>query len=458
MSRSLDDTPQIEQMQQATLESDLWNTEVVPRLPRELASQACSLKAFVRVREVKSASDLLRALLAYVLCAPSFQRVGAWAVLIGLAELSDSAWSKRLLKASAWLLWLLGELLAVPAPASWLHDRARSRVLLVDATRLRQPGGCGDDWRVHSGYDLLAGRLSEVTVTDQHTGESLAHFHLQPTDIVVADNGYGYRSNVAIVVKQQADAVLRITPSTFPLEDRQGREVDVLRWLHSKGKSVRSKVCWCRWKGKRYRVRLIARHLPPEVAEAARQRKIQRAKDKGKEVTEEMLFLAGWVLLITTLPQQEWSDAQVLQLYRARWQAELVYKRMKQLLRLNQIRSTTAAGAQATVRALLVVWALQEEEASQVREQLGQAQAELEAQTQTEFPAVSSWVLTGLCLETLRLQVQGQWSAARLHACVPRLRRFLCSHRCRRVHQETAMRAWLASPTRRLPTALQRTG
>ena len=56
MSRSLDDTPQIEQMQQATLESDLWNTEVVPRLPRELASQACSLKAFVRVREVKSAS------------------------------------------------------------------------------------------------------------------------------------------------------------------------------------------------------------------------------------------------------------------------------------------------------------------------------------------------------------------------------------------------------------------
>src|SRR5947209_12620908 len=261
MSRSLDDTPQSEQMQQAALESNLWNTEVVPRLPPDLGTQARTLKAFVRVREVNSVTDLLRALLAYVLCAPSFQRVGAWAVLIGLADLSDSAWSRRLLKASAWLLWLLGELLAVPAPPSWLHERARSRVLLVDATRLRQPGGCGDDWRVHSGYDLLAGRLREVTVTDQHTGESLAHFHLQPTAIVVADNGYGYRSNVAIVVKQQADAVLRITPSTFPLEDRQGREVDVLRWLHGKGKSVRSKVCWCRWKGQRYQVRLIARQL-----------------------------------------------------------------------------------------------------------------------------------------------------------------------------------------------------
>src|SRR5437763_6507100 len=145
MSRQMHDTPQIEQMQRGTLQSDLWNTEVVPGLPSDLEVQARTLKAFVRVREVKCASDLLRALLAYVLCAPSFQRVGAWALLIGLAELSDSAWSRRLLKASAWLLWLLGELLAVPAPPSWLHERARGRVLLVDATRLRQPGGCGDD-------------------------------------------------------------------------------------------------------------------------------------------------------------------------------------------------------------------------------------------------------------------------------------------------------------------------
>jgi len=36
------------------------------------------------------------------------------------------------------------------------------RVLLVDASRLRQPGGTGDDWRLHLAYDLPAGRMSEV--------------------------------------------------------------------------------------------------------------------------------------------------------------------------------------------------------------------------------------------------------------------------------------------------------
>ena len=57
---------------------------------------------------------------------------------------------------------------------------------------------------------------------------------------------------------------------------------------------------------------------------------------------------------------------------------------------------------------------------------------------------VSSYLLAGLCLETLRQQVQGQWSQARLRDCLPRLQRFWCSRLRRRVHQETEVRASLA--------------
>ena len=55
------------------------------------------------------------------------------------------------------------------------------------------------------------------------------------------------------------------------------------------------------------------------------------------------------------------GPADVLRLYRARWQVELVFKRMKQLLRFNQLRSTNRTTVEATVRALLVAWALQED-------------------------------------------------------------------------------------------------
>jgi hypothetical protein len=68
----------------------------------------------------------------------------------------------------------------------------------------------------------------------------------------------------------------------------------------------------------------------------------------------------------------------------------------------------------------------------------------LSATATSERSVVSSWLLSGLGLDTLRQQGQGSWSAARLQACLPRLRRFLCSRSRRRGHQEGAVRAWLA--------------
>jgi len=209
-----------------------WEEQVLKRLPAETEEQAFRLRAFVRYREVKSVGDLLRALLAYVLSVHSFRQLGSWAVVLGLANISETAWRKRLRAATAWLLWLLGALLAGPAaPVERRTPSGLGRIILVDATRLKQVGGNGDDWRVHSAYDLRASRLIQIHVTDQHTAESLQHFQLHRCDLLIADRGYGYRKNIAYAYQQQAYVILRFAPNTCPLLDRYGQPLNVVKWL-----------------------------------------------------------------------------------------------------------------------------------------------------------------------------------------------------------------------------------
>src|SRR5215475_3301588 len=80
-----------------------------------------------------------------------------------------------------------------------------------------------------------------------------------------------------------------------------------------------------------------AYRLNAEQAQRARQHCRQRHK-KGTPKAQA-LFLAGWVLVFTTLAPAVLSAQTIMALYRCRWQVELAIKRWKSVLDVDALRA-----------------------------------------------------------------------------------------------------------------------
>jgi hypothetical protein len=232
--------------------------------------------------------------------------------------------------------------------------------------------------------------------------------------------------------------VLRIWPPTCPLETPTGQPLDVLRWLRKRGADVRSREAVCHQREQQAAVRLIAAKLSPAAARRARKRVRLNAEHHGRKPRPETLEMAGWLLVVTSL-DGSWTDAEVLVLYRARWQAELVFKRLKQVLSVHTVACSTRESAEPVVRLVLVAWLLAEGEMAQVRqglEQVGQAGEGKEVK-------LSGWLVAQVGVELVRQQVRGMWRRQRVLACLPRLLRFVRLSPRKRQHQESVVRTWL---------------
>jgi len=413
-----------------------WQQLVAERLPADLEQQARQRKAFVRVRQLSSASELLRAILCYVLTLSSLKQLCAWSRLLGLTPmvLSPTAWQKRLRQCGPWLQWLLGELLGQLLAPPTLPVAVSGRILLVDATSLSQEGAAEGTWRLHSAYDLLAGRLSWVKITDRHTAESLKLLPIQPNDIVVGDGAYSRAGQLLAVDELGAFSLTRFSPRHLALyapeapDESEQYRLDVLGWLRTLAPGTYERLALVRQAGKALAVRLLVLAPPPEQAEAMRRHKEKQARAKGRHLSEEALFVADFYLLVTTLPRSRWPLPLLLQLYQARWQVESFFKRLKGVLGLRRLRWHTAESVLAVITALLVGWLLIEDQADQLRGEIADAEP-------WAFP-MSSWQLDQWAFHSLRQVIEGCYSPQRLHALAPELRRLFGHKRQRPLREE----------------------
>ena len=221
------------------------------------------------------------------------------------------------------------------------------RFIVIDGSTVQEPGATETTYRLHVAIDLINLSIRQIEVTTDKVGEHLDHYQLGEGDVVLLDRGYNQPKTLVPFLDQGGDVVLRYNAHSMNLyeidttEDGKERMVKV-DW-ESRLQTLRGQPgcfpAYLRHGNKRIDVFMHAIPLPPEKAAQARRQVRERAKKKGRSPSEKALYLSEWVLVVTSVPPTLLDTRTVASLYRVRWQVELVIKRLKSLLQIDELRA-----------------------------------------------------------------------------------------------------------------------
>ena len=339
---------------------------IFSRLPKDLEESAKTHGAILRKRIIKSAENILLMFFVYALSNISERVLAALAGATIETDMSDQAWQKKMLKCSNWLIHLLNMCLPIKPPRQIQATFKGRDIKLVDSSCVKQEGTDGETIRIHTCYSLSAGKTDEVSVTDNKTAESFKPFSISESSIYTGDCGYGKGKNLDEVVSQKADVILRVTPNHLSLaSDPKGKKkIDMAEKLGATDQNVVDIPCYVHTENNKYvKARIIASRLPEDKALEAIERKKRNAQKKQtKAIKDETLIYAQWVIIMTSLRQEEYSATDILGLYRLRWQIELLFKRIKQAFNVTKIRAASIKHSKVLVLLWLIAWVIIEGE------------------------------------------------------------------------------------------------
>ena len=336
-------------------------------LPSGWRDLARSTGAVRRLRGFGSVDDLLRSLLLHVGRGLSLRDTAAMASASGLAQVSDVAMMKRFRAAAPWFHALCRQMVAGRLAEGGCLDEAENAerlaaaqgysMHLVDATHVAEPGRTGSHWRLHYAlaFPGLACRHVDLgPVVGAGTSEGFERFPAAPGICLIGDRGYCKAGGIASVVDRGGDVLVRCQPRRLALRDPQGGPLDLDARLRAwpQDRLIDSWPCRIERTGNRPpaapiegRLILVKRSKASTAAAVARAKR--KAVTNQAQIQEHTLLYAGWFMLFTTLPEEQFDAPACCAWYRLRWQIELAFKRLKSLAQLGHLPKHDQASVEA---------------------------------------------------------------------------------------------------------------
>jgi hypothetical protein len=328
-------------------------------LPIGWEKQAKELKAYQREGEIKSAGELLMLNLLHMTAGGSFQGTSSIVRLTSGKSLTKNAVYERIVKSSEWLKWL-GQGVCeqsgfMNVKPSWLGEK---RVQLVDASDVSLKGSKGSDWRLHHVFDLFDYSSTRCDITTIKEGEKLTRYDcFGKNDIVMGDRIYCTIKGIEHLRKSESGYILRFKSKAFTLYDEKGEVIDLLGEIRHLGELESTSIsCFYKADGRLSPVRICAMKKEAKAAEQAKRKTNKKMKrQQKKEAAAETLELNEYIVLAASL---DYDEAKIFELYRARWQIELVFRRLKSIFGFAEVPSKKDESVKAWFYGVLLLAAI----------------------------------------------------------------------------------------------------
>lgn len=220
--------------------------------------------------------------------------------------------------------------------------RQFSAIWIVDSTFKQLPESMVQDFpgaggksskaslKIQLVYEFLCGNLAQVTLQPGRCADQAYRDYLplvQAGSLVLMDLGYFCLASLQAIAQAGAYFIVRY-PSSTNLYTPAGQKIDLLALLQAQAAQadLEQRV----WIGAHRKIplegRVIAHPVPLAVAEERRRKARRAAATHGKTPSARHLALLAWSIYLTNVPASWLSTAQVMTVYRIRWQIELIFK------------------------------------------------------------------------------------------------------------------------------------
>ena len=208
--------------------------------------------------------------------------------------------------------------------------------------------------KIQTTWDLRTGKLTKLEVQPGRHSDAKSEAAEAPVrrgSLLIRDLGYFCLKRFQRWDAEGASWISRWPPGTAVF-DADGQPLELLDYVRQHQGSRPIDMPILLGAAERLPCRLIVLRVPQEVADRRRQKAYERAQKHGRVPGEEQLAWCDWTIWVTNCPTELLTWKEVVVLYRARWQIELLFKLWKSHNHLAAFRETWSA-----VERMAVFWA-----------------------------------------------------------------------------------------------------